>query len=284
MGLTELLNEGHELYFVTLHLKNVSQPTETMQEISATHELLNKALKEMRKFARTEKRELYFMRISGTKSDDATTPHQLHTHAIFSLIPDGEPMPSKSHPHRYQSETFQKIAEKYGLRVWISKVYSPKYLAQYMCRNLRQLNDAALSGHIDLPSGYNRVSFSQNWWKSDYLRNLAKRRAKRHTAVKVTSNDWKQLVPKLPEMSLLGDFLFIRCATSGWKCRQVHLSVVYCITMLSDEFKRNHALSSIGLFSSEKGGRGILDISGHEFSSIPQFEMSKHKSVNGGKS
>lgn len=147
-------------------------------------------------------------------------------------------MPSKSHPHRYQSETFQKIAEKYGLRVWISKVYSPKYLAQYMCRNLRQLNDAALSGHIDLPSGYNRVSFSQNWWKSDYLRNLAKRRAKRHTAVKVTSNDWKQLVPKLPEMSLLGDFLFIRCATSGWKCRQVHLSVVYCITMLSDEFKR----------------------------------------------
>ncbi len=106
-----------------------------------------------------------------------------------------------------------------------------------MGKNLQQLNEAALSGHIDLPCGYRRTSYSTNWWKSEYQRKRAELRGKRQTGKSTNLSSSSELARQY-ETFLFKSYLFIRSATSGWRHSWIPISRIQCVGILIKQFNR----------------------------------------------
>ena len=255
-GIYEIIDKGANAYFVTLSLQNSHQETVTWTEINKVQGALNNALKEMRNVSKIGNRPPHSVRVSGVKSKLATAQFQLHNHVIISAIPDAVPAPTIRYPDRMRSKALEKIARKYGLKVWIENVYDVEGIARYLCQNLQNLNAAALRGHIDLPSGYRRISYSQNWWKTDYEKRRAKRQREKRANVLSLLAGRSNLARPATSAIIIEPFSL--SASSGNWSSTVFIERSLCIALLSNEFKREITFYSPLYYSSRNKTRAEL--------------------------
>jgi hypothetical protein len=133
MGVEKILAQGDSVWFLTVEAANPQEKIIEPGEISNYQKsvsALMSLIKRLSKKARVN--TLLCARVSGVKSANAASPHQLHSHIIVSWVPDPEPDPSKKHAHHCRSETLEENAAKLGLKVWLEKAYSPYQVATYL--------------------------------------------------------------------------------------------------------------------------------------------------------
>lgn len=176
LGVEELLKREEPVWFITLEPANASQPTRSEQEIREFKSRISEFWESLARAAKKDGTVLRYAYVVGIKTRQATSPYQLHIHAIVNWVPNPEEKPTSAYPYHHMSQKLDKKAAALALKAWLEKAESPYGVARYLRNNLIKLNEAEIKSDIMLPRGFRRVGFSQNWAKLPYKKSRAKTR------------------------------------------------------------------------------------------------------------
>ena len=197
----ELIAKQGDIWFLTIYFssRKIDSSVTFNPSYVEFQKACTKLLQTVSRWAKKESVKLSYARVNGIKSDRSFSPFKLHAHIVTSWMPETTPNPTTQYPFRHSCEPVEDYAAKYGLTIWIEKVQNPDAVAKYCAKNLEHLMDTCL------PRGFNRYSYSRNWFKLEYQKkrqekNRLKREAMYHSysATLVTNKDLEELVSELP--------------------------------------------------------------------------------------
>lgn len=187
LGIVNQILMGNSGWFITFY---PSDPYETFYDFDSIDNFqkrISKLLKKLKEESDRDNQELFRVRVNSVKTGSAATPYQLHAHLYSSYVPNPIHRPTPDHHHHYVSEKLNKEAGYLGLTVWIEHIQYPEIILDYLIENLESVAIAESWGHICLPAGFNRISYSHNWPKMEYQKRRTEQRVKRKLLLETSS-------------------------------------------------------------------------------------------------
>ena len=158
LGAQKMLNTSGNVYFLTVYLSNPPSRLLEEFELLELRTQVNRLVDTLRYHANKHKEPLMYGKIYGAKSNLASSPFELHVHAVASWLPDPVSYPTPNYPHRYKSTILEDRASALGLTIWIQKAYDAETLVKkYFPNNLRDLR------YVELPPNFRRISCSRGY-------------------------------------------------------------------------------------------------------------------------
>jgi len=194
LGIQQMQERGDKVWFLTVTTLDEAELTYDLDAMKDFAVRVSKLLERLREWASRVNHPLLRVRVFGFKGINAVTPYQLHAHVICSWIPD----PKAVQEAIYVSPKLNEYAEQLNLKIHLEITKDPIAIARYSAKNVQELEG------IELPSFFQRISYSRNWRPLDYQRRRKlQEQEKRSVCLTDSLNHMEQTLPCMVQFYIL---------------------------------------------------------------------------------